>query len=76
MARTVKEWIADADDQRAPPRVRQRIFDDCGGKCHVCGVVIVGKKWALDHGYPTFRVGNHQNASALRSRSKVDRSMP
>lgn len=49
MSRTVKEWIADNDDQRAPPRVRQRIFDACGGKCHICGVVIVGKKWALDH---------------------------
>lgn len=43
------EWIADTDDQRAPPRVRQRIFDDCGGKCHICGLIIVGKKWALDH---------------------------
>lgn len=49
MARTRKEWIGDTDDQRAPPRVRQRIFDDCGGKCHICGVVIIGKKWALDH---------------------------
>lgn len=49
MARARPEWIGDTDDQRAPPRVRQRIFDDCGGKCHICGVVIVGKKWALDH---------------------------
>lgn len=49
MARTVKEWIADTDDQRAPPRVRARIFDRDGGKCHICGTVIVGKKWALDH---------------------------
>lgn len=49
MARARPEWIADTDDQRAPPRVRQRIFDDCGGKCHICGVVIIGKKWALDH---------------------------
>lgn len=49
MARKIPEWFGETDDQRAPPRVRQRIFDDCGGKCHVCGVVIVGKKWALDH---------------------------
>jgi len=49
MARTLPEWIADTDDQRAPPRIRQRIFDDCGGKCHICGLVIIGKKWALDH---------------------------
>ena len=49
MARSRPEWIADTDDQRAPPRVRQRIFDDCEGKCHICGVGIIGKKWALDH---------------------------
>lgn len=49
MARTVKEWRADTDDQRAPPRVRARIFDREGGKCHLCGQPIIGKKWALDH---------------------------
>lgn len=49
MSRTVNEWIGATDDTRAPPRVRQRIFDDCAGKCHICGVVIIGKKWALDH---------------------------
>lgn len=49
MPRALPEWIADTDDQRAPPRVRQRIFDDCGGKCHICGLIIIGKKWALDH---------------------------
>lgn len=49
MARTLKEWIADTDDQRAPPRVRARIFDRHGGKCHICRQPIIGKKWALDH---------------------------
>lgn len=49
MARTVKEWIGETDDQRAPPRVRARIFDREGGKCHLCGQPIIGKKWALDH---------------------------
>ena len=49
MARTVKEWVGDTDEQRAPPRVRARIFDRAGGKCHLCGQPIVGKKWALDH---------------------------
>lgn len=49
MPRTVDEWIGATDDTRAPPRVRQRIFDDYGGKCHICAVVIIGKKWALDH---------------------------
>lgn len=49
MARTLKEWIADTDDQRAPPRVRLRVFDREGGKCHICRQPIIGKKWALDH---------------------------
>lgn len=49
MARTVKEWIGETDDQRAPPRVRLRVFDREGGKCHICRQVIIGKKWALDH---------------------------
>ena len=49
MARSRQEWVGRTDDQRAPPRIRQRIFDDCGGKCHICDNVIVGKRWALDH---------------------------
>jgi 5-methylcytosine-specific restriction protein A len=49
MARSLKEWVGRTDDERAPPRIRQRIFDDCGGKCHICGNAIVGKRWALDH---------------------------
>ena len=49
MARSLKEWVGRTDDERAPPRIRHRIFDDCGGKCHICCNVIVGKKWALDH---------------------------
>lgn len=49
MARPVKEWIGDTDEQRAPPRVRLRVFDREGGKCHICRQPIIGKKWALDH---------------------------
>jgi 5-methylcytosine-specific restriction endonuclease McrA len=49
MGRKLEEWQGSTDDTRAPPRIRQRIFDDCGGKCHICGVVIIGKKWAMDH---------------------------
>lgn len=49
MARKLPEWIGDTDDQRAPPRIRQRIFDDAKGCCHICEQPIVGKKWSLDH---------------------------
>jgi 5-methylcytosine-specific restriction protein A len=47
--RTVKEWIGASDDTKAPPRVRQRVFDREGGKCHICQLKIENKKWALDH---------------------------
>ncbi|WP_082549808.1 HNH endonuclease [Mesorhizobium sp. Root157] len=63
MARTVDEWIGKTDDQRAPPRIRQRIFDDCGGKCHICGVVIIGKKWALDHVTALVNGGENRQAN-------------
>lgn len=49
MARPVKEWVGDTDEQRAPPRVRLRVFDREGGKCHICRQPIIGKKWAMDH---------------------------
>lgn len=49
MARQRPEWTGETDDQRAPPRVRARIFDAHEGKCHICGQKIIGKKWALDH---------------------------
>lgn len=49
MARQRPEWTGETDDQRAPPRVRARIFDRHGGKCHICGQPIIGKRWAMDH---------------------------
>jgi 5-methylcytosine-specific restriction protein A len=49
MSRSTPEWIGKTDDAKIPPRVRQRVFDREGGKCHLCGQPIIGKKWALDH---------------------------
>jgi 5-methylcytosine-specific restriction protein A len=49
VARSVKEWIGKSDDSKPPPRVRQRIFDASGGKCHICGLPLGGKKWEADH---------------------------
>lgn len=49
MSRSVAEWIGQTDDHRAPPKVRQRIFDR-DNRCHICGQPIqVGQKWDLDH---------------------------
>lgn len=50
MARTVPEWKGRTDDTQAPPRVRARVFERCGGKCHRCGRQInAGEKWTLEH---------------------------
>lgn len=51
MARTVKEWQGRTDDSKAPPRVRQKIFDRDAGKCHLCGhaIKVPGETWDLDH---------------------------
>ncbi|WP_312619141.1 HNH endonuclease signature motif containing protein [Agrobacterium pusense] len=49
MARRVDEWIGATDDQRAPPRVRERIFTR-DSTCHLCKCEIqTGQKWDLDH---------------------------
>ena len=50
MAREVEEWVGKDDDTVPPPRVRIRRFDECGGRCHICGRKIhAGEYWQLDH---------------------------
>lgn len=50
MARTVDEWIGKSDDETPPPRVRLRVWDAKGGRCHRCGRKIgVGEHWTLEH---------------------------
>lgn len=50
MARQVNEWIGKSDDTRAPPRVRQRIYDRDSGVCHLCKLQIkTGETWQADH---------------------------
>lgn len=50
MARSVALWVGKTDDTPAPPRVRLRVWDRCGGKCHRCGRKIpVGDAWILEH---------------------------
>lgn len=50
MSRSVPYWIGKTDDSKAPPRVRQRIFDAAGGVCHICKLPIkTGETWQADH---------------------------
>lgn len=52
MPRSIKEWKGKTDDAMPPPRVRTRIYERGGGRCHVCGKDLTGKKWATDHVKP------------------------
>jgi 5-methylcytosine-specific restriction endonuclease McrA len=36
MTRSVDEWVAKTDDAAIPPRVKDRIFARCGGRCQDC----------------------------------------
>lgn len=50
MARSVASWVGATDDAVPPPRVRLRVFDAHGGRCHLCGRKISASEyWQLDH---------------------------
>lgn len=50
MARSVPVWVGATHDTQAPPRVRLRVFERCGGKCHRCGRKIgPADGWTLEH---------------------------
>lgn len=75
MTRTVSEWIAKHDDQKVPPRVRQRVFDAHGGICHISGRKIApGEAWELEHKVALILGGEHREsnlAPALKEFHKV-----
>ena len=48
--RSLPEWIGATPDTPAPPRVRLRVFERCGGRCHISGRKITAADvWELDH---------------------------
>lgn len=50
MARQVEEWVGATDDTPVPPRVRLRVFERHGGRCHISGRKIMpGDRWECDH---------------------------
>lgn len=74
MARSVPEWIGKTDDAKVPPRVRLRIFEREGGKCHLSGREIrPGDLWDLDHGQALINGGEHRESNlfpALRDKHR------
>lgn len=50
MSRSTDEWIGKTDDVVPPPRVRLRVFDVAGGRCHLCSrKIAAGEYWQADH---------------------------
>lgn len=48
--RATEEWIGRTPDTPAPPRVRLRVFEAHGGRCHRSGrKIAAGERWELDH---------------------------
>lgn len=75
MARSNDEWVAKHDDQKVPPRVRQRVFDRHNGICHLTGRKIQpGERWELEHVHALILGGEHREsnlAPALYAPHKV-----
>ena len=58
--RSVPEWRGKTDDDAIPPRVRLRIFERCGGICHVSGRTIrSGQQWDVEHIVALCNGGKH-----------------
>jgi len=69
-SRSVPEWIGKTPDTPAPPRVRIRVFERHGGKCHISGIkILAGDEWDMEHIKPLHRGGENREsnlAPALR----------
>lgn len=64
MTRALPEWIGASDDAKVPPRVRVRIFERCGGVCHLSGrKIMAGEAWELDHVIALINGGEHRESN-------------
>lgn len=73
--RAVEEWIGKTDDSAIPPRVRLRVFERYGGRCHISGrQITAGDSWDVEHILALSLGGEHREsnlAPALREVHKV-----
>lgn len=62
--RSVPEWIGATPDTAAPTRVRLRVFEAHGGRCHITGRKIgVGESWELEHVKPLHLGGENRESN-------------
>ena len=73
--RSVPEWIGTTPDTPVPPRVKLRVFEAHGGKCHLTGRKIVpGDKWELDHLLALANGGQHRETNLAPALSDAHRA--
>lgn len=64
MNRSVPEWIGKNADSPIPPRVRLRVFERFGGRCHLSGRQIrPGDDWDCDHIVALINGGEHRESN-------------
>lgn len=62
--RATEEWIGKTDNAAIPPRVRVRVFDRFGGRCHLTGRRIrAGEAWDCDHVVALVNGGQHRESN-------------
>lgn len=62
--RSVNEWIGRDDDEAPPPRVRVRVFDRKGGRCHRCTrKILTGEPWTLEHVIAVINKGQNRESN-------------
>lgn len=74
IGRTVEEWIGKTPDSKVPDRVKLRIWEREGGRCHLSGrKILAGEPWDLDHIIALCNGGEHREtnlAPALRDKHR------
>lgn len=64
VGRSTPEWIGATPDSPIPPRVRLRVFEAHGGKCHRSGIKIrPGDRWDVDHVIALANGGQHRETN-------------
>lgn len=73
-ARSVKEWIGKTPNEAIPPRVKLRIWEREGGRCHLTGRKIrPGEAYDFDHKVALCNGGPHAESNlfpALRDKHR------
>lgn len=62
--RSVPEWIGATPDTAAPTRVRLRVFEAHGGRCHITKrKILAGEAWELEHVKPLHLGGENRETN-------------